>query len=180
MPPTEPDHIDDAIASWATQVPDLDVVTMRSALLLGRAALLGRHHVEAAFTECGLSAGEFDVLASLLHAPDNTSKPSELARSGMLSPAGMTHRLDRLEGAGLVERRPDPADRRSTFVVLTRAGQAKALEAARAHVAAEAELLAVLDAGERRQLDHLLGRLIEAYDADRTQPQTVPTKENRS
>ena len=87
------------MASWAQIVPDLDVVTMRTALLFARVTALGHKHVEAAFAEVGLSAGEFDVLASLMHAPDRTSKPSVLARSGMLAPAGMTHRLDLLERA---------------------------------------------------------------------------------
>lgn len=166
----EPENIEDAMASWATLIPDLDVVTMRTTLLFGRAGQLGRQHVEAAFAECGLSSGEFDVLASLIHAPDNTSKPSQLARRGILSPAGMTNRLDRLENAGWVERRPDPADRRSTLIVLTDAGRAKAIEAARAHVDAEAELFAVLNATERRQLDQLLGRLLGAYDDARLTP----------
>ncbi|MEM9463917.1 MAG: MarR family transcriptional regulator [Actinomycetota bacterium] len=170
----EPDNIEDAMASWATLIPDLDVVTMRTTLLFGRAGQLGRHHVEQAFAACGLSSGEFDVLASLIHAPDHTSKPSQLARRGILSPAGMTNRLDRLEEAGWIERRPDPSDRRSTLVVLTPTGRDKAMEAARAHVSAEAELFATLDTDERRQLDHLLVRLLEAYDAARLTPTTDP------
>ena len=161
----ERQRIDEGMASWARIVPDLDVVTMRTALLFARATALGHKHVEAAFAEVGLSAGEFDVLASLVHAPDRTSKPSVLARSGMLSPAGMTHRLDLLERAGFVERRPDPDDRRSTLVVLTRTGEAKAIEAARAHVAAEAELLDALGPSDRADLRRLLEMLLDAYAA---------------
>lgn len=161
----ERQRIDEGMASWARIVPDLDVVTMRTALLFARATALGHKYVEAAFAEVGLSAGEFDVLASLMHAPDRTSKPSALARSGMLSPAGMTHRLDLLERAGFVERRPDPDDRRSTLVVLTRTGEAKAIEAARAHVAAEAELLDALGPSDRADLRRLLEMLLDAYAA---------------
>lgn len=161
----EREHIDAAIEHWAQLVPDLDVVIMRTALLLGRATMLGRKHVETAFAGVGISAGEFDVLASLLHLPDHTSNPSVLARSGMLSPAGMTHRLDQLERSGYVERRPDPDDRRSTLVVLTAAGEEKAVEAARAHVAAEVELLGVLASSERAELQRLLATLIDAYAA---------------
>lgn len=76
----ELEHIDRAVAAWASLVPDLDVATMRTALLLARATALGRRHVDAAFAACDSSAGEFDVLATLLHAPDHTSTPSELAR----------------------------------------------------------------------------------------------------
>jgi len=156
----EKGRIDAAVMSWARIVPDLDVVTMRTALLFARVTALGHKHVEAAFAEVGLSAGEFDVLASLMHAPDRTSKPSVLARSGMLSPAGMTHRLDLLERAGLIERRPDPNDRRSTLVVLTEAGEVKAIEAARAHVAAEAVFFDALDPSDRADLRRVLERLI--------------------
>lgn len=157
------EHVDEAIEAWARLVPELDVVTMRIALLLGRVTLLGRKHVEGAFEATGISSGEFDVLASLLHAPDHTSKPSALARLGMLSPAGMTHRLDLLEGASLIERRPDPDDRRSTLIVLTAKGEAKAREAAQAHVGAEADLLGALDQKERLQLTRLLESLLDAY-----------------
>lgn len=158
-------RIDAAAMSWARIVPDLDVVTMRTALLFARVTALGHKHVEAAFAEVGLSAGEFDVLASLMHAPDHTSKPSVLARSGMLSPAGMTHRLDLLERAGFIERRPDPDDRRSTLVVLTQTGEAKAIEAARVHVAAEAELFDVLGPSDRADLRRLLEMLLDTYAA---------------
>lgn len=166
---SEREHIDDATAGWARIVPDLDVVTMRTALLFARVTALGRRHVEAAFTEVGLSAGEFDVLASLLHAPDRTSKPSVLARSGMLSPAGMTHRLDLLERAGFVERRPDPDDRRVTLVVLTAAGEAKAIEAAHAHVAAEAEFLDALGPSDRADLRRVLETLLDTSTAATTE-----------
>lgn len=159
----ERSRIDEGMESWARLVPDLDLETMRTGLLLARVTALGHKHVEAAFAAVGLSAGEFDVLASLLHAPDRTSKPSVLARSGMLSPAGMTHRLDRLERAGFVERRPDPDDRRSMLVLLTEAGEAKAIEAARVHVAAEAELFDLLGTRGQADLRRLLDAMLDTY-----------------
>jgi len=169
----ERDRIDAALAGWARIAPDLDAATMRTALLFARVTALGHKHVDAAFAEVGLSAGEFDVLASLMHAPDRTSKPSVLARSGMLSPAGMTHRLDLLERAGLVERRPDPDDRRSTLVVLTGAGEAKAIEAAHAHVAAEAELFHELGPSDRDDLCRLLETLLGTYSAVAAEPASL-------
>lgn len=161
----ERERIDGAVEGWARVAPDLDVVTMRTALLFVRVTALGSRHIEAAFAAVGLSSGEFDVLASLMHLPDHTSTPSVLARHGMLSPAGMTHRLDQLERSGLVERRPDPDDRRSTLVVLTDAGRAKALEAAHAHVAAEAELFEGVSKADRADLCRLLDALLDAYVA---------------
>ena len=160
-------RIDETVAGWATTVPDLDVVTMRTALLLFRTIALGRSQIEAAFADCGLTAGEFDVLASLVLAPDHTSKPSDLARDGMLSPAGMTHRLDQMENRGYLERTPDPTDRRSTLITLTDEGRELAVTAARAHVEAEAELLSALSDADRRQLEELLGRLLDSFSETR-------------
>ncbi len=156
------DPIDTAMASWRRLLPDLDVDTMRTSLLFATAAAAGRSHVEATFERFGITSGEFDVLASLLHTADRVSTPTELARSGMMSPAGMTHRLDVLERDGLVERRPSPNDRRSVQVVLTDAGVDLALEAARAHVEAERELFAPLSDDERRQLERLIARMLAA------------------
>src|SRR5690349_13489063 len=71
----------------------------------------------------------------------------------------MTYLLDDLEDAGLVERRPDPADRRARRVTLTAAGQARVTElrAGLRHV--EDHLLAPLDGDERLVLRALLQRL---------------------
>ena len=173
-------RIDEAVTGWATIVPELDVVTMRTALLLFRAVDLGHRRVEAAVADHGLSAGEFDVLASLLLAPDHTSKPSDLARDGMLSPAGMTHRLDLLEHDGHVERTPDPTDRRSTRITLTSDGRDLVIKAAQAHVVAEAELLAPLGEADQRQLDSLLGRLLDSLDGSEHPPVVAPAERRPS
>ena len=78
---------------------------------------------EEVFVRHGLRQGEFDVLAALRRSgTPYTMIPSELSAVLMMSRAGMTNRLDRLEAAGLVERRLDPADRRSFQIVLTDKG----------------------------------------------------------
>jgi len=71
----------------------------------------------------------------------------------------MTYLLDDLETAGLIERRPDPADRRARRVVLTEAGQARLCELERRFRSAEQHLLDPLDEGERTVLRDLLQRL---------------------
>ncbi|MCU1457915.1 MAG: MarR family transcriptional regulator [Actinomycetia bacterium] len=57
----------------------------------------------------------------------------------------MTYLLDDLEGAGLIERRPDPADRRARQVVATEAGTRLLLTLNERLQAAEAQVLAPLD-----------------------------------
>lgn len=71
----------------------------------------------------------------------------------------MTYLLDDLEGAGLVERRPDPADRRARRVVLTEQGNALLCDLERRLSAAEEHLLEPLEPAERDVLRHLLRRL---------------------
>ena len=90
--------------------------------------------------------------------------PTDLARLLMLSPAGMTNRLDRLEAAGHIERRADPGDRRSSLVVLTPAGRAVVDAAVTDHVDNERELLSVLSPSERAALDRALRRLLAQFE----------------
>jgi DNA-binding MarR family transcriptional regulator len=63
------------------------------------------------------------MLATLRRrAADDPIKIKDLQRSLMLSSGGTTKRLDRLESAGLIQRHPDPNDRRGTLIGLTGAG----------------------------------------------------------
>jgi DNA-binding MarR family transcriptional regulator len=77
----------------------------------------------------------------------------------MLTSSGTTKRLDRLEQAGLIERAPDPDDRRGTLISLTTKGRELVDEVSDAHLANEARLLESLTAAERKQLAALLRKL---------------------
>jgi DNA-binding MarR family transcriptional regulator len=83
------------------------------------------HHLLSALDEelaaLELTAGEVNALACF--AGEASVPVRELiARTGQ-KPSTFTGVLDRLERRGLVDRRPNPADRRSTVVALTRAGR---------------------------------------------------------
>ena len=146
---------------WRALRPDLELDAMGTFIRLGRFRDLAAASIEATFGEHGLSIGEFDVLATLHRAgPPNEMAPGAIARQLALSPAGMTNRVDRLEGAGLVERHADPDDRRSTRVRLTAEGRRRVDQAVGDHVANEERLLAALTPEERRTLDRLLTRLL--------------------
>jgi len=71
----------------------------------------------------GLSVNEFDVLITLFNAPDQRLGMSDLADRVLLSPAGTTHLVTRLESSRLVRREVDPTDRRRSFAVLTDDGE---------------------------------------------------------
>jgi DNA-binding MarR family transcriptional regulator len=73
----------------------------------------------------------------------------------------MVYLVDELEGQGLVERRPDPADRRAYAVHLTEAGRARVIEAGAVVARVEDDFLSPLTAPERIQFDALLRRLAD-------------------
>lgn len=77
-----------------------------------------------------LAVTEFDVLITLYNAPDRRIGMTALADTAMLSPAGTTHLVTRLERDGLVRREVDPDDRRKWYTVLTEDGD-RTLQAAR-------------------------------------------------
>lgn len=157
------DPIDEFIAQWARERPDLvgELDAMATFGRLGRVVGRTTKAMEATLQAHGLRLAEFDVLATLRRlGPPYIATPTVLTRALMLSPAGMTNRLDRLETAGLVERRHDPDDRRSLLVVLTEVGF-RTLDAAVAdHVATENTLLASLTPRQRRALDDALRTLV--------------------
>lgn len=76
--------------------------------------------------ETGLPALSFFVLSGLLHHSEGAASLSVLARKVAFSSGGFTKVADRLERAGLIERRPSPSDRRVVHAVLTREGRALA------------------------------------------------------
>lgn len=156
------DRAQRAAEQWARERPDLDTGPM---LVLGRLAeaalLTARERIHPLFAENGLQPGEFDVLATLRRSGDPYAlTPTELYETAMISSGSMTHRIDRLEKAGLVERRPNPADRRGTLVALTAAGLSLIDGLVDRHVANQQRIVAGLTTTEREQLAALLGKLL--------------------
>lgn len=158
---SDSDTIDGVIEQWRRERPDLDLSAMGVFSRLGRLWHLLAAEVEAVFTRHGLRTGEFDVLAALRRSgPPYTLIPSAIADQLMMSRAGMTNRLDRLESAGLVERRLDPADRRSFLIALTDRGHTVIDAALTEHAANLRRLVGPLPPEERAQLDEMLRALL--------------------
>jgi DNA-binding MarR family transcriptional regulator len=84
----------------------------------------------------------------------------------MRTSGGMTHLVDRLEALGLVERLPDPEDRRGLLVGLTRKGRALVDRVTPSHLATERRLLEGLTEREQAQLAALLRKLLHSLEAD--------------
>lgn len=156
-----------AVDQWRREWPDLDVGPMLVFGRLAEAAARVRARLDAVFARHGLQGGEFDVLATLRRAgAPHALTPTALSAATMVTSGAMTARLDRLERAGLVVRRPNPADRRGSLVALTERGRGLVDAALVDHVANEHALVAGLDPGERADLARLLARLVETLPAD--------------
>jgi DNA-binding MarR family transcriptional regulator len=160
------DHVDRLRAQWARELPDLNTEPMA---ILGRAFRLGnmvRPSIEATFAGFGLDRGEFDVIATLRRSgPPYRLTPTEMYGLLMISSGGLTHRLDRLEKAGLIRREKSPQDGRSVQVALTEKGAALAEQAFRTDMASELAFLQPLDERERETLAGLLRKLILGIEA---------------
>ena len=110
--------------------------------------------------EHGLAVTEFEVLITLFNAPRKQLGMSALAREAMLSPAGTTHLVTRLERDGLVRRAADPADGRKWFTTLTDKGD-RTLRAARAthNTVLRRTFLAATSPADRQALQQAWQRL---------------------
>jgi DNA-binding MarR family transcriptional regulator len=165
----EQDHVDRLRGQWARELPDLDTEPMA---ILGRAMRITnmvRPSIEATFAGFDLDRGEFDVIATLRRSgPPYRLTPTDMYTSLMISSGGLTHRLDRLEKAGLIRREKSPSDGRSMLVALTDKGIALSEEAFRVDMASELRFLDALDSGERKMLAGLLRKLVLGIESDLT------------
>jgi DNA-binding MarR family transcriptional regulator len=119
---------------------------------------LMKHHVIASTADLGLTPQQAHALRCL--DPGQPLPMRDLAGQLMCDASTVTGLVDRLEERALVERRPDPGDRRVKALVLTDAG-----------IAARQRLIEVLttgaphrsslDAAQRAQLRDLLRQIVD-------------------
>jgi DNA-binding MarR family transcriptional regulator len=120
-------------------------------------------HLAGKFAErlapLGLEPRHFGMLARL--AANEGQSQQAIGELMGLNPTRMVFLVDELEQRGLVERRRNPADRRSYALYLTDQGRAKLREAQQASARHAGQVGASLSAAERRQLTDLLRRLAD-------------------
>jgi DNA-binding MarR family transcriptional regulator len=159
------DHIEETITAWRRERPGLDLSGMAVVARFLRVAHRFEEAQDEFFSALGLKPGWLDVLAALRRAGDPYRlTPTRLSEEALISTAGMTNRLDRLEQAGLVARLPDPDDRRGILVELTAEGRELVDAAVDAHRGLSKRLLGSLEGGERDELDRLLRKLLQPLD----------------
>ncbi|MRJ76450.1 MarR family transcriptional regulator [Aeromicrobium sp. SMF47] len=159
------DDVDRLIAAWQHERPDLDVSPMH---VLSRVTRLALHLDRArkdAFEDQGLEPSEFDVLSALRRAGEPYQlSPGQLVQETLVTSGTMTNRVDRLVRKELVDRLPDPADRRGVQVRLTSQGREAVDGALDALLVAEKKLLAGLTPAEATQLADALRKLSQPFD----------------
>ncbi|MFI5984317.1 MarR family winged helix-turn-helix transcriptional regulator [Streptomyces sp. NPDC098789] len=163
--PVHEPSLDEQIAVYQREFQDLDpqvekVVSALSRLNRRMNVAYGRQTAAL-----GISNAEWEVLKALVLAGDPYRMgPSELAKQLGLTPAAMTHRIDRMTADGLVTRERDESNRVRVIVELTNEGRSKWLDAMRAATLFEEDLLQDLSTVERALLGDILTRLLDRVE----------------
>lgn len=160
------DKVDEILAQWNAERPDLDVTPMG---LIGRLKRVNQHlsrEMDKTFAAHGLNLASFDVLATLRRSgtPYRLS-PGDLLEATMVTSGTMTNRIDQLCKAGLVERVHNPDDGRSVIISLTSKGFDIIETAVTAHVETQARLTRNLSNEECNELGKLLAIYLKQLEA---------------
>jgi len=155
------DLTDRLLAAWSEARPELEVGALQVTGRLSRIGPLLAKRQESVFGRFGLNRGEVGTLSALrIAGPPHRLSPTRLGKGLMLSSAGVTSRIDRLERRGLVRRLADPDDRRGVIVELTDQG-IDVVDAAVAAVSiSDQQLMERFDAQEIAQLEAALRKLL--------------------
>ena len=155
------DAVDRIREQWSVARPDIDTSAMA---VVGRVSRLSRileRRMAEDYTDHGLEAWMFDVLATLRRGGEPYQLTAgELVRQTMVTTGAMTNRIDRLVERGFVERDVDPEDRRVVVVRLTPEGHRVVDIAAETHYNVEQQLLRALPKKQQAALAESLRVLL--------------------
>lgn len=162
----ESDSVDRIVQAWQKRDPQLDSGSLE---ITGRLMLCASYYeraVGAVLRPFGLSIADFDVLNTLRRvSSQHGSKPSDMARSSLITTGAMTSRLDRLERTGLIRRAPDRADRRGVLVHLTPKGSKIARQALHELIATNQAFLEPLSGQQRESIASALKQLLLHHES---------------
>lgn len=162
--PTEP-TLEEQLAAYQREFQDLDPQVEKIVSALSR---LNRR-MNVAFgrqtAELGITNADWEVLKALvLSGAPYRMGPGDLAKRLGLTPAAMTHRIDRMVAEGLVSRDRDETNRVRVIVEVTDAGREKWMEVMRMSTVFEGDLLQDLSTEERTALGEMLTRLLRRVE----------------
>jgi DNA-binding MarR family transcriptional regulator len=113
----------------------------------------------------GFNGTDMDCLRLLFQK--GIATPSELSRHTGLTSGATTAMLDRLEKAGLIERRPNPDDRRGTLVAPTKSSTEKAASWFEGARKAQDELISSYSEKELEIISDVFERFVKLWDGER-------------
>lgn len=157
--------IKDALSEWGRIRPELDLFGLG---VIGRLVWSGRlaeEILERTANASGLRRrGDFEVLSLLRRVEPGLLTPIEVAQQLRISQSGVTGKLDRLEDQGLIERTPDPEDRRAIRLGMTEAGRAVIDEAFDTALRVYESMVNEFAPDDLKNLDALLEKLLTRLD----------------
>jgi DNA-binding MarR family transcriptional regulator len=143
---------------------EIDRVAAWSALLRVHAAVVPK--LARALASVGLPISWYDLLLVLNAAPGRRLRMSELGDQAVLSRERVSRVVTELEEAGLIQREPNPDDRRSSYAVITAAGRRRLRAAAPTYLRAiEHHYSQHLSDDELVTIATALGRVLAAEEA---------------
>jgi DNA-binding MarR family transcriptional regulator len=159
------DRVQSVIEAQRREFPRLDYSAKAIAARLVRLGTVFIAAIERVAARFGLSANEYVILCVLRGSGRPFKLPPKAITPLMpLSSGGMTNILHGLAARGLIERLPDPSDRRGVLIQMTPEAVKLIDLAIAAHVAEEHRMIAALATKERRLLQKLLSKLLLAVD----------------
>ncbi|MDG4864076.1 MarR family transcriptional regulator [Streptomyces sp. T-3] len=163
--------LEEQIAAYQREFSDLDPQVEQIVSALGRLNRRMNVAYGRQTATLGISNAEWEVLKALVlaGAPYRLG-PGDLAKSLALTPAAMTHRIDRMVAEGLVTRDRDESNRVRVIIELTDVGREKWLDAMRLATVFEEDLLQDLSTEERGVLGGFLTRLLARVDSTHPHP----------
>lgn len=141
--------------------------------LLNQAAIPASRLVAAGLASAGARRYHYSLLAAL----DEVGPTSQaaLSRRTTIDRSDMVATVNELTERGLVERTPDPADRRRNIITITPAGRRELRKLDRLLAGVQDELLAPLSTDERQELVGLLTRVVDHHAKERVGPPAAPS-----
>jgi len=155
----------ETVDGWNRLRPGDDMVGLGVAHRLIWSGRLAEDLLEKTAIASGLRRrGDYEVLALLRRAEPELLTPHQVAQQLLTSQSGMTGKLDRLERQGLVQRTPDPEDRRAIRLGITDSGRALIDQAFTTSLSVYKSMLKEFTPTEAKDLEALLDKLLSRLD----------------
>jgi DNA-binding MarR family transcriptional regulator len=167
----------ETVDGWMRLRPDDDLTSLGVVHSLIWSGRLAEELLERTAIASGLRRrGDYEVLALLRRAEPELLTPLQVAQQLQTSQSGMTGKLDRLERQGLVQRTPDPEDRRAIRLGITDSGRNLIDKAFTTSLSVYQSMLNEFSPTEVKNFEALLEKLLTRLDhlSGLSQPWTRP------